>query len=394
MDRLERTLLVSQWLRSPLPGDEPQMIREAIAQSCCIFGAKRAVLVWEETEEPWQHVDFWHDGAESSERVAVRYEPIVDPRVEGLHFHTPDAVGPEQLVSFGSDCYPKQIDGPVVHPDLALRFEMRPILSLALGGDSLDGRLFLLNPARIDRFLAEIVASTISSRFDQYFSMQRARTAAVGEKMLQVARDLHDGLLQSFTGIVLQLENVHDMLDDDREQSRKVITKIQAMLMADQRELRTYLEKLRPGPRVRRVEERFDFRERIDELSRRLHEQWGIDVSVEIEPMDRVLSESLGWETYRIISEALNNSAKHGEASRVDVRVGSDGDALRIVVVDNGTGLAMKGRYNLIELSARKQGPAVLGERIASLNGDAIVDSTDAGLRLEITLPLGWKGYA
>ena len=103
MDRLERTLLVSQWLRSPLPGDEPQMIREAIAQSCCIFGAKRAVLVWEETEEPWQHVDFWHDGAESSERVAVRYEPIVDPRVEGLHFHTPDAVGPEQLVSFGSD---------------------------------------------------------------------------------------------------------------------------------------------------------------------------------------------------------------------------------------------------------------------------------------------------
>ena len=65
-----------------------------------------------------------------------------------------------------------------------------------------------------------------------------------------------------------------------------------------------------------------------------------------------------------------------------------------IVVVDNGTGLAMKGRYNLIELSARKQGPAVLGERIASLNGDAIVDSTDAGLRLEITLPLGWKGYA
>jgi len=211
--------------------------------------------------------------------------------------------------------------------------------------------------------------------------------------MLQVARDLHDGLLQSFTGIVLQLENVHELLEDDRDQGRRVITQIQAMLMADQRELRAYLEKLRPGPRVRR-EELFDFRERVGELVRRMREQWNIEVAVEFEPMDRVLSESLGWETYRIVSEAVTNSAKHGEANRVIVRIGSDGDSLRIVVADNGRGLLIKGRYNLIELSARQQGPAVLGERVASLNGDAILDSTENGLRLEITLPLGWKGYA
>jgi signal transduction histidine kinase len=393
VDRLERTLLISHWLRSPLPADEPQMIREAIARSCSIFGSRRALLVWEEREEPWQHVDYWNEGDESSERSAIRYEPMVNSRVEGLHFHTPDGIAPEQVVAFSSDCQPTVIQGPVVHPDLARRFDMRPILSLALEGDSLDGRLFLLNPARIDRFLAEIVASTISSRFDQFFAVQRARSAAVGEKMLQVARDLHDGLLQSFTGIVLQLESVHDALENDREAARRVITQIQAMLMADQRELRTYLEKLRPGPRIRR-EERFDFRERIDELVRRMRQQWAIEVTVEIEPMEQILSESLGWETYRIVAEAVTNSAKHGEASRVIVRIGTDGESLRIVAVDNGRGLLTKGRYNLIELSARQQGPAVLGERVASLNGDAILDSTDSGLRLEITLPLGWKGYA
>jgi signal transduction histidine kinase len=393
VDRLERTLLISDWLRSPLPADEGQMIREAIARSCSIFGARRALLVWEEREEPWQHVDYWNEGTESSERSAVRYDPIVHPRVEGLHFHTPDAINHEQVVAFSSDCQPALLPGPVVHADLARRFDMHPILSLALEGDSLDGRLFLLNPARIDRFLAEIVASAISSRFDQFFAVQRARTAAVGERMLQVARDLHDGLLQSFTGIVLQLETVHDLIERDRNEARRVITQIQAMLMADQRELRTYLEKLRPGPRIRR-EERFDFRERVDELARRMRQQWGLDVTLEIEPMERVLSESLGWETYRIVAEAVTNSAKHGEANRAIVRIGSDGDSLRIVVVDNGHGLLTKGRYNLIELSARQQGPAVLGERVASLNGDAILDSTDSGLRLEITLPLGWKGYA
>ena len=45
VDRLERTLLISHWLRSPLPADEPQMIREALARSCSIFGSKRALLV-------------------------------------------------------------------------------------------------------------------------------------------------------------------------------------------------------------------------------------------------------------------------------------------------------------------------------------------------------------
>jgi signal transduction histidine kinase len=35
----------------------------------------------------------------------------------------------------------------------------------------------------------------------------------------------------------------------------------------------------------------------------------------------------------------------------------------------------------------------MLGERVASLNGDAIAESTDQGLKLEISLPLGWKGY-
>jgi signal transduction histidine kinase len=393
MDRLERTLAISSWMRSALPADAETLTDEALRHATMIFGCSRAVLVWEETEEPWQNIDVWLHGERHSERGSKRFEPVVDARVGRHHFHTPDAVADEQVVVFGKDEFPRQIEGPVVHEILAKRFQMRSILSLDLFGETIDGRLFLLNPARIDRFLAEIVASLVVSRFDRLASVQTARNAAVSEQMIRVARDLHDGLLQSFTGVVLQLETVHQILESDPRQAQKMITQLEAVLMADQRELRVYLEKLRPGPRVRQTDQDFDLRSKLADMVKRYKSQWDIDVAFDLEPMGKTLLESLGWETYRMIAEAVSNSAKHGEAKRITITVGTEDDRLKIVVEDNGKGLAMKGSYNLIELSAKRLGPTVLGERVASLNGDGVVESSDNGLRITITLPLGWKGY-
>lgn len=393
MDRLDRTFAISSWIRGPLPADAEELTSEALERSTAIFGCSRAVLVWEETEEPWQNVDLWLHGERHSERGSRRFDPVVDARVGRHHFHTPDALRSEPVVVFGKDEFPRQIEGPVVHEGLAKEFQMRSILSLDLLGDTIDGRLFLLNPARIDRFLAEIVASIVASRFDIFARVQTARHDAVSEQMIRVARDLHDGLLQSFTGVVLQLETVHQILETDPAQAQKMITQLEAVLMADQRELRAYLEKLRPGPRVRQTDQDFNLRARLADLVRRYRDQWDIAVAFVLEPMEKTLLDSLGWETYRIIAEAVSNSAKHGEAKHVGITIGTAGDRLKIVVQDDGRGLATKGRYNLIELSAKRLGPTILGERVASLNGDGVVESSDNGLTITVTLPLGWKGY-
>ncbi len=393
MDRLKRTLAISSWLRSPLPADAEELTSQALERATAIFGCSRAVLVWEETEEPWQNIELWLHGERHAEQGPRRYDPVVDARVGRHHFHTPDALGDEQVVVFGKDELPKQIEGPVVNEMLARHFQMKSILSLDLFGETIDGRLFLLNPARIDRLLTEVVASIVVSRFDRLASIQTARHDAVSEQMIRVARDLHDGLLQSFTGVVLQLETVHQILESDPAQAQRMITQLEAVLMADQRELRAYLEKLRPGPRVRKIDQDFDLRTKLEDLIKRYKDQWDLEVTCSLEPMEKTLLDALGWETYRIIAEAVSNSAKHGEAAKVEITVGPAGDSLRIIVEDDGKGLAIKGSYNLIELSARRQGPTVLGERVASLNGDGVIESSDNGLRIEITLPLGWKGY-
>jgi len=73
-------------------------------------------------------------------------------------------------------------------------------------------------------------------------------------------------LLQSFTGVVLQLETIHSLIDKQPAEARRMITDIEGLIMADQRELRSYVEQLRPR---RRIEVPFDFQSRMDDLRSR-----------------------------------------------------------------------------------------------------------------------------
>jgi signal transduction histidine kinase len=59
-----------------------------------------------------------------------------------------------------------------------------------------------------------------------------------------------------------------------------------------------------------------------------------------------------------------------------------------IMVADNGRGFSFQGRYDLAALTCMNMGPATLKERIASLGGTLSIESSPAGARLEIALPI------
>ena len=213
---------------------------------------------------------------------------------------------------------------------------------------------------------------------------------AVREERIRVARDLHDGLLQSFTGIVLQLETLHTMIEEDPDEVRRKITDIQGVLMADQRELRAYVEQLRPR---RRIDVPFDFQARMKELKSRFETQWGVGVAFEMQSeIDPLVARSLGPETFRIIQEAVTNSAKHGSASHIQVRVSSGDNRMVIEVIDDGSGFPFHGRMTLAAIRESGIGPAMLAERVAALNGELAVESSGSGAKLEISVPLGFAG--
>lgn len=254
----------------------------------------------------------------------------------------------------------------------------------------MQGRLFIAEPRVRDILLGEIVGLLLERTLDYTASLKASSREAVQQERVRVARDLHDGLLQSFTGIVLQLETIHSLIDENPAEARRMITDIEGSIMNDQRELRSYVEQLRPR---RRVDVPFDFNARMDELRTKFETQWGVGVTFDIDSgTDPLVAKSLGPETFRIIQEAVTNSAKHGSASHVTVRLTSGDSRMLIEVIDDGSGFPFHGRMNLAKIRESGIGPAILAERVAALNGDLAVESSGSGAKLEISVPLGIAG--
>jgi len=80
--------------------------------------------------------------------------------------------------------------------------------------------------------------------------------------------------------------------------------------------------------------------------------------------------------------EALQNSAKHAEATTIHVELSQEESALVITVEDDGSGF-----------DTRQRGPGTglenMRDRVESLYGTLSVDSTPSGTQIRVTLPIG-----
>jgi len=203
---------------------------------------------------------------------------------------------------------------------------------------------------------------------------------------LHLARELHDGLLQALTGAALQLEATMGLVETDPRAARDQLRDIQELIVERQRELRRWIDAVR-RPHVMQREARRHLAAALHTLCRRAS-RWGPRVELTASQIDAV-PDDVGDHAYRIVEEGLSNVARHAHAklARVDVRV--SGDVVRIVIADDGRGFPFRGRYDLETLDALGIGPASLKERVASLGGRLLLESTDAGSTLRIALPAG-----
>ena len=172
----------------------------------------------------------------------------------------------------------------------------------------------------------------------------------------------------------------------DPEAARQRIAEIEETIRGGQRDLRGFIEELNPERRA--VPTAGDLDTRIATLAERFSKQWQLDVDYEIDPMVQYVGDPLRLEIYSIVSEAVANSAKHADAKKVSVRIGADATDVRIRVQDDGHGFPFHGRYDLPRLVEARRGPVTLKERVSSLGGEMVIDSSASGADVEIRIPL------
>ncbi|HEX5717087.1 MAG TPA: sensor histidine kinase, partial [Thermoanaerobaculia bacterium] len=258
-----------------------------------------------------------------------------------------------------------------------------------LHGESFQGRLFALEePVReLDQLLVgEILAWQAAAHLDQTQLLKRLRDAAALEERVRLARDLHDGIIQSLTVAALRLEAFPRLLEEDPGAAREEVRRLQELLASEQRELRTLVHELKPsgaGP-VRTA----GLAARLDELCERIESNWGLRMEVKGNFREAVLPEAVARQVHRLVHEAVVNAARHAEGEAVRVAINVERRQVRIEVADDGHGFPFQGEYDLHSLLASGLGPASLRDRIASLGGSLHLSSSQQGSHLEMVVPL------
>jgi signal transduction histidine kinase len=390
-ERLRREIsALAQWPRDT-PTDGRELTRAILERIAGILGSSRLLMVWEEEEEPWLYLAFWTPaGCEWTREPAGSFEPLVAEPLTEASFFSGNAGAASPHVLFISGGRLRRSREQPVHPGLQARFDIGPVLSWRLRGQSIQGRLFALGePTRsLDQLIVgEVLAWQAAAHLDRFQLLRRLREAAALEERVRLARDLHDGIIQSLTVATLRLQAFPRLLETDPGGARKEVQRLQELLASEQRELRSLVRELKPSgdPRLR-VEA--GLAAGLDEVRERIERNWSLRMELEGNFREATLQESASRQVHRLIHEAVINAARHAEASTVRVGLWVEEDQARIEVADDGRGFPFEGEYDLHALAASGMGPASLRDRIAALGGSLHLHSSRDGSRLEMTVPL------
>lgn len=368
-----------------LPPDVAVLVSEALRHATDVLAAPRAVLVWEEGEEPWLHVASMSRGEVARSReVPGTWQPLVATPLGATDFLCNDVTAEEPMVVHSVGTELQRWQGRPLHAGFQERFGIRSVLSVRLRAPNVEGRLFLLDkPAMTsdDLVLGDIVARQVAARLDHVYLFERLREGAAAEERVRLARDLHDGLLQSLTGAALQLQAASGLLAREPKAARGRLQEVQRLIAGEQRDLRTFISGLKPG-----THDAQSLAVRLEELARRVGFQWSIDVALEADGLQ--VPEALAHPVCFMVHEALVNAARHGRAAAVRVKLDTLDGRMRISVADNGRGFPFLGHYDHATLVRLERGPASLKERVVSLGGSLDIESAETGSRVEISIPL------
>ena len=365
--------------------------RECLRHAADRLGARRALLLWSETEEPWLNILSWDGRAIASEKLGP--EAIADP-LDDMSTDEPflfDCAGRRTLVGDGGQELMSRSVDPFP-PDFAQRYRLAEGLAIPIRTSRHSAMLIALDvPGLCSALLAtgQRLRGDIAGAFERAALLGSMRDASRAASRLSLARNLHDGALQFLAGIALKLRAAKASLDDP-EAVRRGLEDLEAELARQQSDVRAIIHNLRQPPgRLIRI----DFDRHLETLAQRLRDRWGVAVdlaaSAEGEGSRQLLiTTSFCYDIEQMVGEAASNAVRHGAARHLRLGLTLAGDGLCLEIADDGTGFPFAGLRSDAELWQRRLGPLTLHQRVRSLGGTLAIDSSRTGSTLSLRLPV------
>lgn len=204
--------------------------------------------------------------------------------------------------------------------------------------------------------------------------IHEAELSLLAEDRHRIARELHDGVIQSMYGIGLMLEGVKGEKDVRRIHDQ--LSGITASINHVIDDLRAYIEDLTPTRLATHGLEA-----ELRSLAQEFQARGGVVASVRVRGDVNEITADQGRHLIQIARESLSNVSRHAAASRVTLRLFSGPEGLRLEIVDDGHGF-------LQDDCTRGRGLANVVRRAQVLGGTAAIASTGgSGTAIRVSVP-------
>jgi signal transduction histidine kinase len=273
--------------------------------------------------------------------------------------------------------------GPALDPEFARRHAPGSVLILTI--EDGEQRRYLIIGGRSDfssddLLVGEVVAGHVSARMTELRLLERLRLAAVANERIKLARDLHDGVLQSLTAARLQLHSLRRLLGDPAETAERLFA-VEAAMERDQKALREFIAQLKPevweeSPSLRRLSDE------LQELAGILSDRWGLRIVWTVRPADLAVMPTTAYELRRVIEEGTANAKRHGDCHSVEIDIATEEHGIRLLITDDGRGFDVQ-PGNALTIAQ----PRNLSERVVSMGGTLNIHSAAGKTTVEVTVP-------
>jgi signal transduction histidine kinase len=227
----------------------------------------------------------------------------------------------------------------------------------------------LLRRYRLSQDATELLLAKLEDARDD-----QARAAAAEERA-SMARELHDVLAHSLSGLSIQLEVVRKLAGkvDAPAELRAAVDGASDLAKQGLAEARDAVSALRRDDGLGVGQ--------LPELVAHFRRDFNLAVDYSVAGTPRPVPADLGLALYRVAGEALTNVARHAEGADTRVELCYDETRIRLAVTDSG------GARGALSGEGSGWGLAGLGERVKRLGGDLTAGPSGPGWSVVVSAP-------
>ena len=307
-----------------------------------------------EIEEYWRVLDqtiAWTSNERNQKRDSFFYDELVPRRTAMLQIADRIALVNEHGLN--------RAEEQLAASSGSLRASLMVTFGITLTGGFILALLTIGYTLRLERELERRLEENTHARADLQELSARLVRAQENERRT-LARELHDEVGQSLSAILMETENAE--FAEELGEIREHLASVRTLAEKTVNEVRDLALLLRPS-----MLDDFGLVPALNWHAREMTKRTGLNVVVTADDDADDLPDEHKTCIYRLVQEAVNNSARHANARTVEVVVKREGSRVQFSVRDDGAGFDTR--------FVRGLGLLGMEERVRRLGGQLQLDS-------------------